>query len=358
MRKAPFAVILLVLLVSAGCGPSLKRIGYETPTAPMRENCDVTFIEPEQNKKIPGKLLGTLKVGDSGVSLDCNETVVRKLLREEACRIGADVVVLRDVQKPGFSSSCYRVTADLVQSGDTLGPEMYMAMQKQDSTPAYPPKTYLYATFGYGAAAMTQLNGSIEHDEAAIRAKGYPIDLQTFDPGGFEIGMGGTARFHPSFSVGWDLIYQSMSVESYYADAHLELSDKMDASMIDVELRLEYWPAPSRGFNVGGILAVPFGKFHEVTSITVQDPSSQTYSDMAFWNLGLGIGAFLGYELPIGSRGIIFTRLGYRYRVLGTQLINTEFVDSQGQKIETDFSGFYVICGLGFRMKTYQQPSN
>jgi hypothetical protein len=263
-----------------------------------------------------------------------------------------------EVQKPGFKSSCYRVTADLVLSSDTLGPEMYMALQKQDSTPAYPAKTYLYATFGYSAAAMTQLNGSIEYDEAAIRAAGYPIDLQTFDPGGFEIGFGGTARFHPSFSVGWDLIYQSMSVESYYADANLELSDKMDASIFDIELRFEYWPAPSRGLNIGGILGFPFGKFHEVTSINQQDPPSQAYSDMAFWNLGLGVGAFLGYELPIGSRGMIFTRLGYRYRVLGTQLNSTEFVDSRGEKIETDFSGVYVICGLGFRMKTHQQPSN
>ena len=41
------------------------------------------------------------------------------ILRREACRIGADVIVLTDIRQPDISSSCYRVTADFVQLEET-----------------------------------------------------------------------------------------------------------------------------------------------------------------------------------------------------------------------------------------------
>lgn len=358
MRNASHFIVFLLLAACIGCGPSLKRIGYEKPTASTREDCEVTFIETKQNEKVPGRLLGTIKIGDSGVSMNCDERRVRSILWDEACKIGADIVVLREIKKPGFMSSCYRVTADLVQSSDTIGLETYLALQKPTAPPPTPPKTTIYGTVGYSGAAMAKLNESLEHIGSELRAAGYPMDIQTFDAGGIELGAGIQAKLKPSFSLGVDLTFQSMSVENRYADENLELSDEIEANMICLENRAEYWPRAVPGLSIGGILGVPFGKYHEVLSLAQQDPINMSYDDISFWSIGFSVGAFIGYELPLGSRGVMLARAGYRYRVLSSQFNAVNFVDALGEQIETDFSGFYVLAGLGFRVKQSYQTGN
>jgi len=117
MRKAQLPLLILTLLLSIGCAPSIKRMHYRSDIATGRTgspDCDMR-IEEQDGPARSGTLLGTMKIDDSGVSTNCHKRVAMKILREEACRIGADVIVLYNVREPDSRSDCYRVTADFVR---------------------------------------------------------------------------------------------------------------------------------------------------------------------------------------------------------------------------------------------------
>jgi hypothetical protein len=352
MRPGSFVFLLLVFSVASGCGPSMKRIGYEKPAAEPREECSVTFLEVEKDQAVPGKLLGTVKIGGSRFGFivddfrDCSEKTARRIIREEACLLGADIVALRGIKKFGLGSNCYQATADFIKSSDSLTINDYLAMKQSKSARSL--SIAFYGTLGYSGAAMKKLNNSIEYQEAGLRSAGVPVDLETFAPGGIEYGFGFSAKIRPTISAGVDISYQSMSVENRYADSNLDLSNKIDANVIDFQGHAEYRLPRLSGVNVGVTLSGLLGKYHEVSSSAQQDPPTLSYSDVSFWGSGLGFGTFVGYEVPVRSRTLILVRAGYRMRILDQ--FGAGVLDARGRELETDFSGFYIIAGLGRTM--------
>lgn len=110
---------MLLLLLSIGCAPTIRRTGYtpeaeDATSAASSADCTVRIT---RNSNVPagGTVIGTMKIGDSGFSYTCSEDKVLSILRTEACRIGADVIVLNDIRQPDLHSSCYRVTADFIR---------------------------------------------------------------------------------------------------------------------------------------------------------------------------------------------------------------------------------------------------
>ena len=312
----------------------------------------MTFLEVGINQAVPGKLLGTVKIGGSRFGFiaddfrDCSEKTARRIIREEACLLGADIVALRNIKKFSLGSSCYQATADFIKSSDSLTINDYLAMKQSKSARSL--SIAFYGTLGYSGAAMKKLNNSIEYQEAGLRSAGVPVDLETFAPGGIDFGVGFSATIRPTISAGVDISYQSMSVENRYADSNLDLSDKMDANVIDFQGHAEYRLPRLSGVNVGVTLSGLLGRYHEVSSLTQQDPPVFSYSDASFWGSGLGFGTFVGYEVPVGSRALVFVRAGYRMRVLHE--FGAGVLDARGRELETDFSGFYIIAGVGRKL--------
>jgi hypothetical protein len=218
----------------------------------------------------------------------------------------------------------------------------------QKPKPASPLTATFYGTLGYSGAAMKNLNNSIEYNEAGLRSAGVPVDLGTFAAGGVDFGIGFSAKIRPNISVGSDIIYQSMSVDNRYADSNLEISDEIDANVIDFQGHGEYRFPRLSGVSVGVTLSGLLGKYHEVSSYARQDPPALSYSDVSAWSTGLGVGAFVGYEVPVGSRTVILARAGYRLRILNQFGKGT--LDARGEPLETDFSGFYIVAGLGRKL--------
>jgi hypothetical protein len=96
-------IFVVVALFFSSCAPTLNREGY-TLNDNGKTNPDCT-IKVTQDQNIKGKTLGRIKIGDSGFSVGCSEQDVLKILKDEGCKAGADVVVIKDIQQPDFFSA-------------------------------------------------------------------------------------------------------------------------------------------------------------------------------------------------------------------------------------------------------------
>ncbi len=64
-------------------------------------------------------MLGRVKIKDTGLSKNCEESDVLKNLRREACAVGADIINIVAEKRADVLSTCYRVNAELLKSKDS-----------------------------------------------------------------------------------------------------------------------------------------------------------------------------------------------------------------------------------------------
>jgi hypothetical protein len=117
--KTTFQQIALafIILTLFGCAPSIKRIGYTEIQTKQQNICDVSIIKQTENENNIGTSIGSIRIEDSGFSLNCGENEVISILKAEICSQGGNVVYITDETQPSlFGSSCYQVSADLYKS--------------------------------------------------------------------------------------------------------------------------------------------------------------------------------------------------------------------------------------------------
>jgi hypothetical protein len=94
------------LLIHCAHGPN--RIGYSMNKR-SAGSCDIPMVlEFDARYDQYGRTLGRLQMGDNGLSVLCSEEHALKVAREDACALGADVIVLNNEQRPYAGSTCYR----------------------------------------------------------------------------------------------------------------------------------------------------------------------------------------------------------------------------------------------------------
>lgn len=105
-------LLLLFGVIAIGCGPGVSRFGYDITGKTIDPDCTVVVIENAAVDSSNAVLLGSVRIGDTGFSIDCGENKVISMLKVEACLLGADIINLYDIKTPDILSSCYRVKAD------------------------------------------------------------------------------------------------------------------------------------------------------------------------------------------------------------------------------------------------------
>lgn len=108
--KQLYLFVLLLLITSCSAAVKLKSHN-EKPATPA----DAPVVVVSISGQVPqGCLfLGELKVGDSGFSTDCNYNTVMELVRERTRKIGGNLIKLTSIKPPSFTSTCYRIRADI-----------------------------------------------------------------------------------------------------------------------------------------------------------------------------------------------------------------------------------------------------
>lgn len=85
--------LLLAILLFSNCSHRIVRTGYQNKKSDY-SSCDVvikkdTFVADTLATKI-----GEIKLGDSGLSVVCSEGHAINILKNEACAINADLIVI------------------------------------------------------------------------------------------------------------------------------------------------------------------------------------------------------------------------------------------------------------------------
>ncbi|QRR00645.1 hypothetical protein [Dyadobacter sandarakinus] len=113
------ATLASVLLV-AGCAPKVRtNITQKYP--PLHFSDQVVVIPKTGEAPAGAEVLGTLHVGDAGMTTNCSYTVVIGKAKEEARKTGGNAIRVTQHKKPDFMSSCHRITAEVLRlSNDQL----------------------------------------------------------------------------------------------------------------------------------------------------------------------------------------------------------------------------------------------
>lgn len=102
---------LLVFLVSTSCG-STKRVSVLNPATPLTTNAVVEVLGVGQKVPEGAKLLGHVKIGDSGFSVKCTYADAIAALQVQARAMGSNIVQITKHTEPNMWSTCHRIQAD------------------------------------------------------------------------------------------------------------------------------------------------------------------------------------------------------------------------------------------------------
>lgn len=108
--KNIFLTLILIALLSS-CSHRIVRKGYYTSKYDYT-TCDVVLKRDFIVADTIATKLGEIKLGDKGFSTKCNEFDAIRLLKNEACAIDADLIVITKEDRPGALSTCYRCSAE------------------------------------------------------------------------------------------------------------------------------------------------------------------------------------------------------------------------------------------------------
>ncbi len=117
LRGGAAGTVVIVILFSLlpGCIQPMKITPFgSAPSKPPE--CKLDIYSPGHILQKPVNLLAKVEMGDNGLNFKCNEwSAVEKEMKNKACQIGADAILILQVRSPDNESFCYRATAELVQ---------------------------------------------------------------------------------------------------------------------------------------------------------------------------------------------------------------------------------------------------
>lgn len=102
-----------LILALQACAPS-KAVLVDRQREALPLNCPVKTLSSSDVPLDRYDQIAVATFGDTGFSLICDKATVHEAMRVEACRVGANALLLVHEEEPNWLSSCYRAAAKLV----------------------------------------------------------------------------------------------------------------------------------------------------------------------------------------------------------------------------------------------------
>jgi hypothetical protein len=145
-----------ILLLTLSCAPKVKT-KISQKYAPLDYKEEVVVLEMHEAPPGGTELLGTLKIGDAGMTMQCNYAQVLEKARVEARKFGGNIVKITDHKLPDFMSTCHRITADVLRADPGEVALLRAGNEEIDSSLNYA-ILYVYRRPGPGALISYNLN--------------------------------------------------------------------------------------------------------------------------------------------------------------------------------------------------------
>lgn len=153
-KKNLLFACLALSFVFVGCAPSVKKQAIN-PDVEADPGCVALVIEAKVLPVLPDNstIVGTIEIGDAGMSTDCQRDDVFQILKKEACKSDAQLVYIKESKNPDSWSTCYRAKADLVRVSDEDRESFAKAASEQQNAMAGTPKkeksSFVWQVVGY-----------------------------------------------------------------------------------------------------------------------------------------------------------------------------------------------------------------
>lgn len=107
-------IVFVVSLAFFSCAPIISTQITSSKT-PLKENASVNVFDENESFPKSAIVLGTLKIGDSGFTVNCSYDVVVEKAKDEARKVGGNAIkiISHDFPSP-FGSSCHRIKAQIL----------------------------------------------------------------------------------------------------------------------------------------------------------------------------------------------------------------------------------------------------
>lgn len=266
----------------------------------------------------------------------------------------------------------------------TAVPGMLIALGLILAAPSHavtqPGKATLRGWLGFTTLPLGDLNDQIRSERDAFMADTL-TDESTWDPfgGAPSLGVELDVQLTPVLSAGVGFTshrssvrheaFRIISLDEFGEPAEIEdFDEELKVSAWDVVGTLGLWVPSAPGLHFGAQLGLVRGTFsthrvHVISAFSIPAEYTETI-DGRWAGTGIVLGAFTGYDQPMGSGLSLTSRLGYRYRKIGSPegIVRTltldenegtsyewepgPLLDAGGNPMSLDLSGFYFKVGL------------
>ena len=111
--------IVFISAVFTSCSHRIVRTRY-TVSKSDYVPCDVVIKKNISISDTVATKIGEIKLGETGFSVACSEGHAINILKEEACTIMADLIVITEEKRPDLLSSCYRCRASFYKYHNSI----------------------------------------------------------------------------------------------------------------------------------------------------------------------------------------------------------------------------------------------
>lgn len=103
----------------SSCGYRKFRAGYDVKEYPKEiKKVPIYYSSSGYDKDSNMRVIGMLKLEDTGFTTNCHEDDAHNLLRKEATALNADLIIIYNELRADKKSTCYRCTADFIKKID------------------------------------------------------------------------------------------------------------------------------------------------------------------------------------------------------------------------------------------------
>jgi len=215
--KKIHVVMLLIAMVFSSCNPRILT-SVSNNYRPLDYEQEIVVLELDEEEPDDAKLLGRVKIGDTGFTTNCSYDVVIDKAKMEARKVGGNAIKIVDHRLPSLmGSTCHRITAKILQIEDI---EYYMEDYDEDF---YEEDIVEYGDYQHFRFA---LNGGYSYMTAKI-AESVPAELKNYTKelkSGYHFGGDITYYFTESLGFGGKCVVfkssnsMNISIEDTYGD--------------------------------------------------------------------------------------------------------------------------------------------
>lgn len=143
-------IAIWTIIILAGCSPKITT-SLTSAHPPLYRDAEVLVLEMGATMPEKVEVLGHIKIGDTGFTTkNGNYAAVLNIAKDEARKVGGNVVKITEHKSPDMLSSMHRIEADILRVDDLSGLSGEMSDMEVSTHPDYA-VIYFYRESGAGA---------------------------------------------------------------------------------------------------------------------------------------------------------------------------------------------------------------